>query len=119
MKVYSKYPYRRDFEGAPLGAFEIACATVLYSKFGGASPEKVFEGIPDLCQELKGINIYVIKIALSIYFKKVTREKKPYHPKYFINLAKKLSKSIKNIPKEFKHFEEDFVTNPLEGQKVL
>ena len=99
-------PNRKQFKGAPKGAFELAYVIFLYEKFR-KKPSNLNQRISDLCQELNDINIYVIEVALSIYKKQVARQKKAYHPRYFINLVKKLSKQIKSIPKDYT-INEDF-----------
>jgi len=89
-----------DFEGAPKGAFELASVINLYSKFGRVSPETVKQlqkRLPDLCQELNDIDVYILEIALRIYYQTVARKQIAYHPKFFINLAKKQAGRIKPI----------------------
>lgn len=83
----------RDFEAAPRGALQLAEVMALYKEFSGKDLSKE---IATLCQELNGIEEYKIKMALLIYKKTVARTKKAYHPKFFINTAKKLARQIKN-----------------------
>ena len=70
-----------------------------------------------LCQELKDIDIYIIKIALLIYRKMVARNKVAYHPRFFINLVKKQAKRIKNIPESFYERDKEF-TIPKLGKVI-
>jgi hypothetical protein len=106
-------PNRNQFKGAPKGAFELAYVIFLYEKFR-KKPSNLNQRISDLCQELNGINIYVIEVALSIYKKQVARQNKAYHPRYFINLVKKLSKQIKSIPIKYKTEEiDEYLKIPL------
>jgi hypothetical protein len=106
-EMKSLLPNRRDFEGAPKGAFEISYAIALYEKFR-KKPSNLQSRISNLCQELNGINIYVIEVAFSVYKRTVARNNKTCHPRYFINLAKKLSKQIKNIPSSYR-IDKDFI----------
>jgi len=96
----------KAFEVAPKGAAELVEVITLYERSGKKVPP---DTAADLCNELNDINIFVIKIALRAYKAKVARERKPYHPKYFINLTKKLAKRIKNIPESFHEREEDLI----------
>jgi len=98
--LYSKIPIRKDFEGAPKGAFEIIYALTFYSKFGKKLPSNL--KISDLCNELNDIDTYIIEMALKIHIKKVTHNNKPYHPIVLVNTAKKLARQIKKqpLPKE-------------------
>ena len=84
-------PNPRDFEVAPKGALQLVEVIALYKKF---SKKDLSNTIADLCQELTGIDEYIIKMALSIYKRTVARNNKPYHPRFFINTAKKLARQI-------------------------
>lgn len=104
----------KAFEVAPKGAAQLVEVITLYQRFGKKVPSSM---AADLCHELNDINIYVIKIALRAYKAKVAREKKGYHPRYFINLAKLLAKRIKNIPESF-HDRDEELTIPNLGKAI-
>ena len=78
------------FAAAPKGAAQIYEVISLYRISTGNDLEGE---IPDLCTEIEDIDIFVIKMALSIY-----KKKKAAHPRYYINLCKSLNRKIKNYP---------------------
>jgi len=106
-------PNAKNFEVAPRGALQLVDVIALYKKF---SKKDLSNQIADLCQELNDIDEYILKMALSIYKKTVARTKKAYHPKFFINTAKKLARQIK--PNEERQLDKDF-TIPIKIGKVI
>lgn len=83
------------FAVAPKGAAQIYEVVTLYRRSSGKDLE---DQIPDLCTQIENIDIFVIKIALSIYKKQFYKTNKAAHPNYYINLCKSLSKKIKSNP---------------------
>lgn len=108
-------PNPKDFEVAPKGALQLFEVIATYKKFGNKDLSKEITG---LCQELNDIDEYIIKMALSIYNKKVARTKKAYHPRFFINTAKKLARQIKEKKSDERQTDKEFII-PIKLGKAI